>query len=120
VLRRSIILPRWPRLVSRQEPFRFAPANKNDYPEIRCLNRRGTLDNKENYLIRKLFTLGPRDDLYIQPGAENSSTSQRFLTVSDDMDSSQAEGTIDVSGAQTDEQDEECARAGVEALIEDG
>ena len=76
-------------LVSRQEPFRFAPANKNDYPEIRCLNRGGTLDNEENYLIRKLFTLGPGDDLYIQPGAENSSTSQRFLTVSDDKDSSQ-------------------------------
>jgi len=30
------------------------------------------------------------------------------------------EGAIGVSGAQTDEQDEECARAGVEALIGDG
>ena len=30
------------------------------------------------------------------------------------------EGAIGASGAQTDEQDEECARAGVEALIGDG
>ena len=34
--------------------------------------------------------------------------------------SGKLEGAIGVSGAQTDEQDEECARAGVEALIGDG
>jgi len=34
--------------------------------------------------------------------------------------SGKLEGAIGVSGAQTDEQNEECARAGVEALIGDG